>query len=239
LPGRRALNVKEFAPGTDNTREPYIVSLTLPAGVTSVKASDYSSPTFKNFTTLTEFNAAAVETVGNYAFYNCTLETIDLPASLTTIGVNPFVRCTKLTAINVDSGNLAFQGQGGMLLDKAETTLITYPAATGSIAGALSGIITVGNDAFYGCTALPTVSLPVVQTVGDDAFYYCTGLTTVSLPAATSIGRGAFCYTGSKALTVTLGPAAPTLGAEMFMLAQPGRRRHGPLRRDRVRLDAR
>jgi hypothetical protein len=38
----------------------------------------------------------------------------------------------------------------------------------------------------------------------------------VSIPAATSIDRYAFGNTGTKALTVTLGSAAPTLGLDMF-----------------------
>jgi hypothetical protein len=39
----------------------------------------------------------------------------------------------------------------------------------------------------------------------------------VSLPAVTTIGANAFAFTGTaKALTITLGDTAPTLGIEMF-----------------------
>jgi hypothetical protein len=38
----------------------------------------------------------------------------------------------------------------------------------------------------------------------------------VDLPVAKTIGEGAFCGTGSKALTVTLGSVAPTLGIGIF-----------------------
>jgi hypothetical protein len=79
-----------------------------------------------------------------------------------------------------------------MLLDKAETTLIVYPAASGS------------------------VTLNTITSIGMYAFSGCSSLTSVSLPAATSIGNSAFSYTGGTALTVTLGATAPTLGADLF-----------------------
>ena len=60
------------------------------------------------------------------------------------------------------------------------------------------------------------MSLPAATTIGADAFYGCTALETVSLPTATGIGTGAFISTGAKALTVTLGVAAPSLGTNLF-----------------------
>jgi hypothetical protein len=92
-----------------------------------------------------------------------------------------------------------------MLLNKAETTLIAYPSASGSIT--LPAITTIGDYAFSGCTALTTISLPAAQSIGVIAFYGCTALTSVSLPAAQSIGVIAF-Y-GCTALTSVNLPAAP------------------------------
>jgi hypothetical protein len=256
-----------FDPGTAGLTGQKIVSLTLPMAAKSIKEGLYNDGSFKYFTALTEFNAAAVETVGDYAFTRCTtltrvslpaaqtigihafyrctaltavtlsaaqtigieafrgctaLETVNLPASLTTIGVHSFTGCTSLTAINVDSKNLVYKGQDGMLLNKAGTTLIAYPAAAGSVADALSGITTVDNYAFYECTALETVTLSAAQTIGDQVFYECTALETVSLPAATSIGNYVFANTRGKALTVALGATVPTLGTDMFLYSLAG-----------------
>ena len=73
---------------------------------------------------------------------------------------------------------------------------------------------TIGNNAFYNCSNLTTVSLPAAQTIGTTAFQYCSNLTTLSLPAAQTIGTTAFQYC-SNLTTVTL-PAAQTIGGGAF-----------------------
>jgi hypothetical protein len=133
-------------------------------------------------TSLTELNLPAVTTIGTYAFGWCiNLTTVSLPASLTTVLSNPFAGCYTLTTITVDPANTAFTAHDGILLNKAETTLIAYPSAIDAIA--LPSIIEVGKGAFYGCYNLISVSLPAVQTIGYEAFQECMSLTTVSLPA--------------------------------------------------------
>ena len=74
----------------------------------------------------------------------------------------------------------------------------------------------IGDGAFSGCTALTNVDLPAAAHIGDGAFSRCTALTAVDLSAAAHIGDGAFVFTGSAGLTVTLGATAPRLGENMF-----------------------
>jgi hypothetical protein len=114
----------------------------------------------------------------------------------------------------VDPANPRYSARNGMLLDKAGTTLITYPGAKGNVTDA--SITVVGSDAFGYCAALEAVSLPAVTSIGYFAFVGCTALTTVSLPAAQTIGEWAFAYTGDPDLEITLGSAAPTLGTGIF-----------------------
>jgi hypothetical protein len=132
---------------------------------------------------------------------------------LTTIAGSAFGGCHNLTTITVDPANTAFTAHDGMLLNKAGTTLIAYPSASGDIA--LPSITTVGDSAFRGCTSLTSVSLPTATTIGDYyAFAGCTGLTEVSLPAATTIGASAFPRCTS--LTEVSLPAATIIGASVF-----------------------
>ena len=44
-----------------------------------------------------------------------------------------------------------------------------------------NGVTSVGGYAFYGCSNLTTVDLPLVTSVGSYAFYNCKALTTVIL----------------------------------------------------------
>jgi hypothetical protein len=145
---------------------------------------------FYECTSLTSVNLPEVTTIGNYAFYKCTsLTSVNLP-NVTTIDGRPFARCSNLTSITVDAGNTKFSASGGMLLNKAGTTLIAYPSATDTVT--LTGITAIGDDAFEGCRSLSSVSLPNAQTIGAGAFQGCDSLSSVSLPAVTSIGIYAF-----------------------------------------------
>jgi uncharacterized ParB-like nuclease family protein len=191
-----------------------LTSVSLPAAET---IGDYA---FQSCTALESVDMPAAETIGDYAFQSCTaLESVDMPASLTTISSNPFIGCTNLSSITVDSANTAFSARDGMLLDKAGTTLIAYPSATGSITLTVTSI---GDYAFRNCTALESVSLPLVQTIPAGSYsnstYYgvfsgCTALKAIDLPAVTSIGDYAFAGTNLESVSL---PAVTDIGAYAF-----------------------
>ncbi|MDR0644404.1 MAG: leucine-rich repeat protein, partial [Treponema sp.] len=184
-----------------------LTTVSLPAATSS---GDYA---FHSYTALTTVSIPAASSIGNWAFAYCdALTTVSLPATLITISSNPFSGCRNLATITVASGNPNYSAQGGMLLNKAGTTLIAYPSATGAVT--LNTVTSIGGDAFAYCTALTTVSLPAATDIGDYAFDGCDALTTVSLPAATSIGGRAF-YSCDALAEVSL-PAATSIGDYAF-----------------------
>ena len=64
----------------------------------------------------------------------------------------------------------------------------------------MPSVTTIGDYAFYYCSALTSVSMPSVKTIGDDSFYYCNALTSLDIPASvTTIGKYAF--SGCSSLT--------------------------------------
>ena len=103
--------------------------------------------------------------------------------------------------------------------NEATITKYTGNAATLTIPDTLGGylVTTIGNDAFYGCTSLTSVTIPkVVETIGANAFRDCTSLTSVTIPdSVTSIGYSAF--GGCTSLTsVTIPDSVTTIGESAF-----------------------
>ncbi len=96
---------------------------------------------------------------------------------------------------------------------KSITTL-----SAGSYAAVFNApITTIGNNAFYNCSGLTSVTIPnSVTSIGDNAFYNCRGLTSVTIPnSVTSIGWGAFSYC-SGLTSVTIGNSVTSIGDNAF-----------------------
>ena len=69
---------------------------------------------------------------------------------------------------------------------------------------------TIGDNAFYKCSALTSLQLPSgVEEIGDYAFYECKALAIdVTLPGLNKLGEGAFQISGIKSLNLTGAPLA-------------------------------
>jgi hypothetical protein len=191
----------EFDPGTYNTGEPYIGSLTLPDAALSIKAGTSSSTaTFQHFTALQSISGANIETIGDYAFYDGDgLSSVYLPAAKT-IGTYAFYDGAGLSTVYLpvatDIGTYAFYNCDGL-------SSVYLPAATG-----------IGTSAFQNCDRLSTVILPVATSIGINAFLECVILKSVSLPKAESILQGAFARC-PQLKTVDL-PEVKTIGRYAF-----------------------
>jgi hypothetical protein len=81
----------------------------------------------------------------------------------------------------------------------------------------VTGGSSVPKNAFRGCTALVSVTLPAAMTaVGDSAFYGCSALTAVALPAAlVSIGTSAFYGCGAME-SIVIPAKVLSIGASAF-----------------------
>lgn len=73
-----------------------------------------------------------------------------------------------------------------------------------------SGVSHIGQNAFYGCSSLTSISIPEsITTIGGSAFSGCTGLTNINIPEnVTTIGS--FAFSGCTSLTSIIIPDGVT-----------------------------
>lgn len=123
-----------------------------------------------------------LETLGNNVFYGCALTTVELPATLKSMGNANFSRCAQLTSVTIP-GSLKTLGDQTFYECNALTT-VTFG----------EGVETLGEAAFYNNFALKDVVLPKsLKTLKPSAFYGCSSLTKIELPTAiTTIPRNCF-----------------------------------------------
>ncbi len=142
--------------------------------------------------------------VGQSAFMNSGLVSIELPDSVTSVGDNAFANCLNLTTVKLPSGLEAVSV--GMFSGCSSLLDIEIPSA----------VTVIHHDAFANCSSLTVVTLSSgLKNMDYSAFYSCTNLTNIELPEGLlSIGNSAF-Y-GSGLLEVTIPETVNTLGSRVF-----------------------
>ena len=191
-----------------------IKSVTITGDVTEIVENAFVS--CSNLTEVT-IEAAGITGIGAVAFQNTkNLTTIQIPASVTTIGDGAFWG-SGISTFTVAEGGSSFKADNDdkALLTYDGKTLFTFaPKATGSYT-IPSGVITIGPYSFQG-TALTSLEIPSsVTSIGDGAFE-SSALTSIVIPSSVkTIGEAAFVQ--SALTSIVIPESVTTIENDAFM----------------------
>ena len=161
-------------------------------------------------------------TIGDFAFYNCTAERIEINNDVDAIKVSAFTGSTtkdlvingNVTTIKQDAGTgshietiqisgdietiekEAFSGckeiQSIKFANVGSINEEAFSGCTSLETIDLGNVGSINNQAFNGCTSLETVDLGIVGSINEQAFNGCSSLLTVEMDEIESIGYQAF-----------------------------------------------
>jgi len=122
--------------------------------------------------------------INDYAFYGCeSLESISIPAGVTSIGSRVFGACDSLVNISIDESNIAYMSVGNCIIEK-ETNTVIAGCKTSVIP---TGVTVIGYGAFAE-TNIESVTIPSsVKTILRYAFYSCDELISVTFEEGSSL----------------------------------------------------
>ena len=190
-----------------------LTSVNLPDGVTTIE--DRVFLCCENLTSVTI--PEGVTKIGNQVFYKCyKLTSLTIPDSVTHIGYGSFPYCTSLTSFSVSNDNPSYSSVDGVLFNKDQTILISYPNGKSSTYTIPDTVSTIGSSAFEGCK-LTSITIPdSVTYIGGDAFSGCYNLSSIIIPdSVTDIGGSAF-EDCTKLTSITIPDGVTSIGTFAF-----------------------
>lgn len=165
-------------------RDKAVTNITVPEGITEI-----GPLAFANMSALKTVNLpSTLTTLGSGAFSNSGIESIVIPASVSSMVETPsdttynvlFAYCTSLKVVEIQGNWDAIPHYAFYNCTAPET--VQFPAS----------VTAVGGQAFQKCSALQTVELSNIETIGEQAFRESGISNVVSLDRLQSMGRMAF-----------------------------------------------
>jgi hypothetical protein len=135
---------------------------------------------------------ASVTSLGFGAeFENCTgLTSVTIPVSVTIIDFNGglFFGCTSLVSITVAGNNPNYASEGGILYNKARTTLIYAPKGISGHVTIPAGVTSIGGAAFASWISSQTINVQGKSQAEADAVWgsawlrFCDAVINYNVP---------------------------------------------------------
>jgi hypothetical protein len=130
-----------------------------------------------------------VKLIGSHAFYNCSklTGTLSIPALVDFIGYYAFYGCSMLNSFEVNSQNVYFSAENGVLFSKNKDRLIACPVLKNGTYSVPSLVAQIDPAAFAFSQLSGSLVLPAsLKYIGDYAFYNAKLLSAIHVDGANS-----------------------------------------------------
>lgn len=158
-----------------------------------------------------------VTTIAGRAFFKCTaLEGLTLPASIQHIDGQAFMGCSAMEYFEAEEGNATYMSVDGVLFSKNGKTLVRFPEGREGDYVIPREVNSISECAFFGCSYLESVDIPMGVTAIENYTFFRAGLTSIAIPqGVTRIGD--YVFQGCTGLeTVSLPEGLQTIGTNAF-----------------------
>ena len=158
--------------------------------------------------------------IDTFMFNSLNIESITIPATVTSVGIKAFWNCDKLETVTLNNSTLG----SNMFEDCDKLNKVIFGGTFTSINGdcfsnfselEITGSVgTISENAFKGFNITTLNISGSVNTIGDYAFRNCDELTTATL-SGTTVGKGVF-YDCDKLEVVTIDGSVNSIGNDAF-----------------------
>jgi hypothetical protein len=190
--------------------------------------------TIAPFTRIDLSSVTGLTAIPEKFFYaNSNVKQVDLPETITEIGISAFNSCSSLNTLNLPDGittfgNSVFLSCRLLTIDKlpqSTTTIDTYAFYQCIIAfSTMPNVTSIGTAAFNGCTFTSDASFEwpgTINSISATAFASST-LKSITIPGnVTEIGSSAFYYCKKLTTIIFQGNTAPTYMGNTFYRTTP------------------
>ena len=200
-----------------------LASIAVNVGNTTFSTTD--GVLFKD-TTLVKYPSKKIETsysvpagtteIESNAFDSAGLiDSLNLPASMSTLSIAVFTGLSNLASIAVNVGNTTFSTIDGVLF--RGTTLVKYPKAkAGTTYSVPAGTTEIGESAFGSTPTLTTITLPdSITVIGSGAFENTYNLEIINLPSRL-VSLGTYSLTWTKITSIVVPHTVSDWGWQPF-----------------------
>ena len=148
-----------------------LTDVTIPSNVETISTSAFTATIVLTSCTFQE--NSNLKTIENYAFAYAKFTTLDIPSSVTKIGIYCFTECGNLETVTLPP-NITILNQGAFNHCSGLTSIDIPDAVTA-----------IGDWAFEKCTALTSVTIGTGITQINQSFRSCSSLTSFTIKAVT------------------------------------------------------